>query len=591
MTPGVSIMISEHERRFFENINLPLVLCRYRDGRLVPEAAACGLCAALNAEREALMEAFRKDIMADVHPDDLVWLREAVESFVREHTYLDVIFRNRSSEKDDYMLLHTVGKWQTMEDGSEMILFGFNDMRHTHSGIADLFTELDRNGHDLFYTDAVTGLPNLNFLRQFAEEKLQDMRLCEKTPVLLYFDVKSMHSYNTHYGYEKGDELIALIGNTLREHFPDTFIGRCEDDHFVILDEFTSEERIREQISEADKEIRRTAFGNTDGICAGVCVIAPELKAAQAFDFARQALKDIGADMNICCSFYSMEKDDRYWRERYIIENFETALKNRWIKVYYQPILRTKSEKITILEALARWIDPCRGMISPAEFIPVLSHYHMLYLLDLYMVESVCMEFGLREETGLPTIPVSVNFSAQDFDYVDVPEKIKEILGRYGVDPGKIIVEITEQDIAKGTDHFKKQLRQIRANGHRLWIDDFGSEYSSLKVFSLYDIDRIKFDMDLIRHLDENNGANRRIMKAIVNVCREIGVHTLAEGVETEAQLEFLREIDCDMVQGYYFFKPDPLDVSVFKFRHRGTPIPHETNEERLSSYNAWLKK
>ena len=279
-----------------------------------------------------------------------------------------------------------------------------------------------------------------------------------------------------------------------------------------------------------------------------------------AFDHVRQALKDIGKDMNVICRFYSDERDGELLTERHIIESFEEAMEKKMIRVFYHPIICTKTLKIYAIEALARWIDPLRGMISPGEFIPVLSRYHLLYKLDLYMVEEVCREFEVRKKSGLPLIPVTVNISAQDFDYVDVPEKLRKILEKYGIDSDNIIVEITEQDIAKGTDSFKKQLCSIRENGYRLWIDDFGSGYSSLNVLGQYDIGRIKFDMAFLRHIDDNNGKNRRIMKAMVNMCRELEIHTLAEGVETESQLEFLQEIECELAQGFYFSYPKPIE-------------------------------
>jgi EAL domain-containing protein (putative c-di-GMP-specific phosphodiesterase class I) len=212
------------------------------------------------------------------------------------------------------------------------------------------------------------------------------------------------------------------------------------------------------------------------------------------------------------------------------------------------------------MEALARWADPERGLISPGVFIPVLSRYHLLHKLDLYMVEQICREFRVRKDAGLPGIPVSVNFSAQDFDYIDVTEILEKTLEKYEVPRDSIIVEITEQDLAQASDLFIEQLFRIHDNGHRLWLDDFGSGYSSLNTFSRYHIDRIKFDMDLIKHLDDNNGANRIIMKSITEMCRQMGIHTLAEGIETEEQYRFLSEIGCGMVQGFYFFRPQPVD-------------------------------
>ena len=120
-------------------------------------------------------------------------------------------------------------------------------------------------------------------------------------------------------------------------------------------------------------------------------------------------------------------------------------------------------------------------------------------------------------------------------------------------------------DVAKGAEGFRFQLERIRENGHRLWIDDFGSGYSSLNVLNQYHVDRIKVDMDIIRHMDDNNGANRKILKALVGVCRELGMHTLSEGVETKEQQEFLSEIGCGMLQGFYFYKPMPLEALLEK--------------------------
>ena len=120
---------------------------------------------------------------------------------------------------------------------------------------------------------------------------------------------------------------------------------------------------------------------------------------------------------------------------------------------------------------------------------------------------------------------------------------------------------------------------------YKLWIDDFGSAYSSLNVFSQYDVDQIKFDMALLQNLDDNNGANRRIMRAFVAICREMGVHTLAEGVETAEHLDFLKEIDCEMAQGFYFYRP----MSLQNYKALSPPVTYETNEERKEECDAWL--
>ncbi|MCR5468808.1 MAG: EAL domain-containing protein [Lachnospiraceae bacterium] len=263
-------------------------------------------------------------------------------------------------------------------------------------------------------------------------------------------------------------------------------------------------------------------------------------------------------------------------------------MEKEWIKPYYQAIVRTSTGKYTILESLARWIDPEYGMIPPNEFIPVLSHYHKLHELDLYMVEHVCRNYEKVKLAGFPILQVTINFSAQDFDHVDVVKELNSILERYGVSRKCIIVEITEQDLAKATENFLVQLERIREEGYKLWIDDFGSGYSSLSVFSQYKFDRIKFDMELIRHLDDNNGANRKILRAFVKLCREMNIHTLAEGVETEEHLKYLKEIDCEMVQGYLFNKPSDFDTTISDYKDIKT-VEFESAEEREEMNANWL--
>ncbi len=419
----------------------------------------------------------------------------------------------------------------------------------------------ERLQRDQYYTDAVTGIPNLNFLRQVADERVNALRAANETPTVVYFDIRSMVAYNTEYGYSKGDELLRLTAQTIRDAFPDALAGRGEGDHFIVLDRF--DENIEQKALQINETVKKKAYGRSSGIQCAIVRMDDGLNAAECVQRARNTLKKIGDDLNVVCRYYSYEEDSDYQMSRYIVQHFEEAIENGWIRVFYQPIVDTATKKIASLEALARWIDPERGMISPGMFIPVLSRYHLLHKLDLYMVQRICSEYKAREEGGLAGVPVSVNFSAQDFDYANVSESLDRTLEEHGVPRDLIIVEITEQDLAQATDSFTEQLARIHDGGYKLWLDDFGSGYSSLNVFGQYHIDRIKFDMELVQHLDDNNGANCIIMKTITDMCREMGIHTLAEGVETEKQFRFLREIGCEMAQGFYFFRPEPVEKVV----------------------------
>ena len=584
-------MISDAERAALERLGIPLALCSIEDGHIHAELVSDGQCAYFGLTRPEMLNALRGGMYSYTHPEDGERLVKATEDFLfRRRESLDIVFRNRVSEDAEYHLNLAVSRWQVMADGSEYAMLIYLDLSGAESGVSNILALYGQSPDDILYRDINSELPNMNFNRQFADQRIAHFRSMDQTPMLMDFDVKGMQTYNQNYGYTNGDRFIQLVARTLKEVFPGGTVIRGQDDDFLVYDAFTDEATVRRQVDRVNSLVRTNAYGSTMGLRAGVCVITPEMRAVNALDCARTALAEIAADLNKVCAFYAPERDEQYWMRRYIVDTFDRALEQHWIKVFYQPIVRTRTRKMTVLESLARWIDPGRGVIPPGDFIPLLSRFHLLYRLDLYMVEEVCREFETRAEVGLPLLPVSVNFSAQDFDHANVPEELDRILASYDVARTDIIIEITEQDIAQGTDHFKNQLRELRSRGYRLWIDDFGSGYSSLSVFSQFDIDRIKFDMNLLQNLDDMDGANRRILRAFVGVCREMGVHTLCEGVETQAQLEFLQEIDCEMAQGYFFYKPNPLEDAVFRVKHSGKTTNFETREERTRICAEWLR-
>ncbi|MBR5341279.1 MAG: EAL domain-containing protein [Erysipelotrichaceae bacterium] len=454
------------------------------------------------------------------------------------------------------------------------------------------------------YVDDLTSVRNKAAYTEYIEDLQKRLDKGESINFAVgVFDCDNLKSINDQYGHDKGDEYLKTACRLICRVFQHSPVFRIGGDEFAVImqnDDYNNRQKLADQFYTESDRINNSADNEWYHVhtAMGIATYDPKLD-KNVFETVRRADKLMYdnkqngrvSETSKSGNFFFVESDELYWKEQYILDSFKTALEEHWIKVYYMPIMRLRNSKLTILEALARWIDPVRGIIMPNEFIYVLSRYHQIHLLDMYMVEEVCREFGEREKGGLPTIPVSVNISAQDFDYIDVPSSLKQITEKYDLTPDDIIVEITEHDVAKSKDNFKEALKQLHEYGFRLWIDDFGSGYSSLNVLSQYDVDRIKIDMDLIRHLDDNNGANRKVLEAMVKVCNEIGIGTLAEGIEKEEQLEFLKEIGCDLAQGFYLYKPEPIDVSIYKFKHRTEDIPHESDEERVESFNQSKEK
>lgn len=562
---------SENIRKAYELLPIPLVFDQLIDGKVVPLLATDGFCRLVNMSRDKVLEWFSESQFERLHPDDVGNVINTSKLFAEHKGEYKVMFRSKHG--DGYHYIHAVGEWMTMDDGTELAVIVYTDINESGNTITALAEQYNLFKQDTFFTDPLTNLPNINYLNGFADEKVHSLFVSEKIPVLIYVDVNSMQSYNYQYGVAEGDKLLKLTAKVLTDSFPGALVARSAEDHFIVVTALEEREQLTAAIDRANRRIKKEAFGNTTGFQAGISVYNRDMRTTEAIDHAKHAMKRMGTDLNTVYRFFRPEADELYWKQRYIVENFDTALEKGWFRVYYQKIASVKTGKKTYMEALARWVDPARGIISPGEILPVLKKYHLIHKMDLYIFEQVCREVRIRYETGVKLCPVSVNFSRQDFDHVDVAKELDQIISRYdiaqyGIDKNYFIIEITEQDMAMATDHFYDQLKQIKQSGFRLWLDDFGSGYSSLNVFSKFDVDLIKFDMDLLRNLDEHGGANREIMRAMVEISRKMGISTLAEGMETEEQYEFLEQINCDYLQGFAFHRPEPLDTILYRLHN-----------------------
>jgi EAL domain-containing protein (putative c-di-GMP-specific phosphodiesterase class I) len=255
--------------------------------------------------------------------------------------------------------------------------------------------------------------------------------------------------------------------------------------------------------------------------------------------------------------------------EDYIVSHLDEALEKGWIAAYYQPLARTITNAPAGAEALARWLDPEYGNIMPGTFIPVLEKAGLIYKVDSFMLTEAVKLQRRRIDAGLKISPISVNLSRQDFDRLDVLSFVKEQLSRYKISQDLIVLELTESLLVQNKDKMTTVVKDLRSAGFRVWMDDFGSGYSSLIFLNDYTLDLIKLDMGFLKSF---TATSREIMRSTVNMAKRLGIRTLAEGVETEEQVRFLREIGCDMMQGYYYSKPFPPESMEAYLRSADTP-------------------
>ena len=241
-----------------------------------------------------------------------------------------------------------------------------------------------------------------------------------------------------------------------------------------------------------------------------------------------------------------------------LLEHFREAVEKGFIRPYFQPIYRSVTGNMIGAEALARWFDPEKGMLSPADFIPVLERSGMIYDLDMEMLRQTCAFYRDLMDRGTPLSMFSVNLSREDFRHEDLFENVTAILDQYEVPREAIKLEITESLMIEDTDAFQSAFRRFHDAGFSIWLDDFGSGYSSLNVLQHYDFDVMKFDMLFLR---DDSARGRQLLISLISMAKTLGIHTLTEGVETQEQREFLTSAGCEVQQGFYYTKPVSVEA------------------------------
>lgn len=251
------------------------------------------------------------------------------------------------------------------------------------------------------------------------------------------------------------------------------------------------------------------------------------------------------------------ENKDRNAIYEHVVNHIDEAIAGGWIKVYYQPVIRGLTGQLCSAESLARWLDPEYGFLAPDMFIGALEQSNNIHKLDCYLVDKVCSDIHEHMIADKPTFPVSINFSRLDFIMCDMLDVVEKAILKYDIPRDYLHFEITESMIAQDEELMKKVIKSFRNRGYEIWMDDFGSGYSSLNLLKDYDFDLVKMDM---RFLSDVTAKSKSILKSAINLAKQIDIKTLCEGVETKEQVDFLLSIGCGKFQGYYYCKPQPYD-------------------------------
>jgi EAL domain-containing protein (putative c-di-GMP-specific phosphodiesterase class I)/GGDEF domain-containing protein len=572
---------SADTRAFVENIPIPLAVYQYIRDQIRPLAVSRAYLDLFGYSscQEALYS-LGNDLYRNVHPDDIARMEQNSYSFATQAGDYDIVFRNRREDQSEYHVIHGRGRHITV-DGASLAFITYTDETRGAGGdqiveavlttLSDKYSASESAEFAKHY-DSLTGLQNTERFLDYSMPEIEKIWENGQVSVVMYFDLCGLKNYNSKYGLQAGDKQICALAELIGSCFGRNRTSRFESDHFVAYAEY---DRIEARLQALFSQMKEKGGANHLAVKVGIFKFANDgTRLTDACTRARLTCESIPQTASSAFAWFDSSILEKTSLKFHVMRNFEKALKNGWIHIYYQPIIRTMTKTVCSCEALARWADPEYGMISPGQFIPVLEETGQIYRLDLYMLEQACRDYARigkscvgNGSAGDRPIPVSVNLSRNDFLHDDLPEAIDRITQKYGVPREFINLEITESAFVKNIEKVDPFIRRFHQMGYKVWMDDFGSGYSSLGILKKYPFDELKLDMSFLQEFDEKS---RKIITSIVRMTKELNISMLAEGVETEEQYFFLREIGCEKIQGYYFARPMPVGDMLSYLRSRG---------------------
>ncbi len=411
--------------------------------------------------------------------------------------------------------------------------------------------------NELMNYDSLTGtLTMSHFLNKIRDMNFDDKQNDEQY-FIIYFNFANFKMYNLQCGVVQGDNVLIHFTKIIKNAFPNDLIARFSDDHFAAFVKSNDKENVLEILRALNEECKLIDKKFNLELKIGFCEFTPDMDLSTCVDCARLASREIKKQYGIYFREYDEKLKIKVEKDKYIAEHIDEAIEKEWIKVFYQPVIKVDDSSLAAFEALARWMDPTYGFLSPIEFIPVLEKNNLIYKLDLFIIDSISKKIKSEIDKGNKVVPISFNLSRTDFLTCKPFEEAEKCIQKYNLDRKYLCVEITESIAINNPEVINAATCQFKSAGYEVWMDDFGSGYSSLNALKNFKFDEIKIDMGFLRSFDDKS---QIIVSNIVNMAKQLKIRTLTEGVENLEHFEFLKDIGCERVQGYYFSKPLPYE-------------------------------
>ena len=435
---------------------------------------------------------------------------------------------------------------------------------------------------ELSMLDSATGTLNSNGIRRAADKLLTGKRTQYAVVVM---ELRNYRQLTHTFGSENSDRTIRFLGDILRKDLSSTEpVSRISRSTFCFLIRNRQEEAIRARLirifDSANAFNRQRQIPYQLDLVFGIYLPGSEEEGFAAMQEKALQLLDAGKDEPRFRFFAGNAETENAGRNWQLIEQMSKSLKNGDFIVYMQPKVRLGDGRVVGAEALARWRHPQRGLLTPEMFVPILEEYHLIHKFDLHLFEQVCSKLADWKKEGLAPCPVSVNLSLQTLEIDSFLEPYIRLTQKYRVSPELIEFELSEPILFEKPRKLRALIDEIHSYGFQCSLDHFGESAIPLQLLRELDINTLKLDFSFFSG-ENNSRANRYILEAILKITSQLQIHTVAEGIDNATQVQYLRQAGCDTVQGFYFFRPMPVDTFQKTMFEDGQLRYVETGESR----------
>lgn len=509
-------------------------------------------------------------LLSYVHPDDQKVVNAAMQQAIE----------NKEDFKQEHRIIRSSGQEIVVEQQASTVTNDEGEVTQVHGIVHNITArkEVERKIRQLAYYDPLTGLPNRQLFRRNIQRLIKTSHTDESRFALLFVDLDNFKDVNDTLGHSAGDCLLQMIADYIHEGIrASDFVGIVDDsdadskdaisrlggDEFTILlpnlgsinEVSTVAQRVLDKLQKPI-EIEGNTISVTGSI--GVAVYPYDGEEADALlknaDIAMYHAKQSGKNK---FRFFDWEMNDRIMARVRMESDLRKALTRKEFSLHYQPKIELSTGKVTGVEALLRWSKADVGPISPMDFIPVAEESGLIVPIGEWVIEEACEQARRWKDQGLAPFVLSVNLSPVQFHSRSLADVIAKSLKYYGIEPEYFELELTESAVMENVNHAIRIMDALKRLGVRLSIDDFGTGYSSMEYLKRFPVDVLKIDRSFVQDIttDESDAA---IIKAIIALSQALNLVSIAEGVETSEQIDFLVQHNCDEVQGYFYSRPLP---------------------------------